>query len=64
MIPNNDIDTIIFVAQHYDAHYLLLPGKRPQLDKIFTGVGPDPRFHLIGSVPDSDMKIFYVDFPQ
>ncbi len=64
MIPNNNIDTIIFVAQHYDAHYLLLPGKRPQLDKIFTGVGPDPRFHLIGSVPDSDMKVFYVDFPK
>ena len=64
MIPNNDIGTIIFVAQHYNAHYLLLPGKRPQLDKIFTGVGPDPRFHFIGAVPNSDMKIFYMDFPK
>jgi hypothetical protein len=62
MVPNNDISTIIFVAQHYNAHYLLLPALRPQLDKIYTGSGPDPRFHFIGSVPNSDIKIFYIDF--
>ena len=62
MVPNNDIDTILFVAQHYNAHYLLLPALRPQLDKIYTGSGPDPRFHFIGSVPNSDLKIFYIDF--
>jgi hypothetical protein len=63
MVPNNDINTIIFVAQHYNAHYLLLPALRPQLDKIYTGSGPDPRFHLVGSIPNSDMKIYYIDFP-
>ena len=62
MVPNNDIDTILFVAQHYNAHYLLLPAQRPQLDKIYTGAGPDPRFHLVGSVPDSAMKLFFLDF--
>lgn len=62
MVPNNDIDTILFVAQHYDAHYLLLPGKRPQLDKIYTGVGPDPRFHFVGRIPNSDMEVFFMDF--
>ena len=41
MVPNNDINTIIFVAQRYNAHYLLLPALRPQLDKIYTGSGPD-----------------------
>jgi hypothetical protein len=63
MVPNNDIDTIIFVAQHYNAHYLLLPAERPQLNKIYTGSGPDPRFHYVGSVPNSEMKIYYIDFP-
>jgi hypothetical protein len=62
MVPNNDIATIILVAQHYNAHYLLLPAERPQLNKIYTGSGPDPRFHLIGSVPNSDIKIYYLDF--
>jgi hypothetical protein len=63
MIPNNDIPTILKVAAHYNAHYLLLPGKRPQLDKILTGVGPDPRFHPVGTIPGSDMRVFYMDFP-
>ena len=64
MVPNNDIATIIFVAQHYNAHYLLLPAERPQLNKIYTGSGPDPRFHLIGLVPNSDIKIYYIDFVE
>lgn len=64
MVPNNDIDTIIFVAQHYNAHYILLPAERPQLNKIYTGVGPDPRFRYIASVPNSDLKIFWMDFDQ
>jgi hypothetical protein len=61
MVPNNDIPTILFVARHYDAHYLLLPAPREQLDKIYKGTGPDPRFHLLGSVPGSPMKVFFMD---
>lgn len=62
MVPNNDITTILFVAQHYNAHYLLLPAERPQLNKIYTGSGPDPRFHFVGMVPNSDIKIYFLDF--
>ncbi len=62
MVPNNDINTILFVAQHYNAHYLLLPAERPQLNKIYTGSGPDPRFHFVGLVPNSEIKIYYLDF--
>lgn len=62
MIPNNNIDTILFVAQHYNARYLLLPGNRPQLDKIYTGSGPDPRFRFVGDVAGSDMRLFYLKF--
>ena len=61
MVPNNDIETILSVARHYEAHYILLPAERPQLDKIYTGVGPDPRFHFVGAIPDSDLKIYRLD---
>jgi len=62
MIPNNDINTIVFVAQHYNARYILLPGQRPQLDKIYNNTTPDPHFTYIASVPNSDMKIFRINF--
>lgn len=62
MIPNNDINTVLFVAKHYQARYLLLPGKRPQLDKIYTGTGPDPRFHFVGAIPNSNMELFFMDY--
>ncbi len=62
MIPNNDIATILFVAGHYNARYLLLPGNRPQLDKIYFGTGPDPRFRVVGSIAGSGLKLFYLTF--
>ena len=62
MIPNNDINTILFVAQHYNARYLLLPGNRPQLEKIYTGSAPDGRFRVVGSVPGTDLRLFYLKF--
>ncbi len=60
MVPNNDLNTIAAVARHYGAHYLLLPAKRPQLDKIYTGVTPDARFRFIATIPGSAMKIYWV----
>ncbi len=62
MIPNNDIGTILLVAQHYNARYLLLPGNRPQLDKIYFGTGPDPRFRVVGNIAGSDLKVFYLSY--
>ena len=62
MVPNNDINTIVFVAQHYNARYILLPALRPQLDKVYDNVTPDPHFTYIASVPNSDMKIFRINF--
>jgi hypothetical protein len=50
------------VAQHYNARYILLPGSRPQLDKIYSGSAPDGRFRVVGNVPGSDMKLFYLKF--
>ena len=62
MVPNNDISTIVFVAQHYNARYILLPALRPQLDKIYDNATPDPHFTYVASVPNSDMKIFRINF--
>ncbi|HUI90461.1 MAG TPA: glycosyltransferase family 39 protein [Anaerolineales bacterium] len=62
MVPNNDIDTIVFVAQHYEARYILLPALRPQLDKIYNNTTPDPRFTYVASITGSDMKIFRINF--
>jgi hypothetical protein len=62
MVPNNDVNTIVDVAEHYGAHYILLPAKRPQLDKIYTGLTPDPRFKFLASIPGSDLKIFWLNF--
>ncbi len=60
MVPNNDVSTIVLVAQHYNAKYILLPALRPQLDKIYDNATPDPHFTYIASVPNSDMKIFRI----
>ena len=62
MVPNNDIDTIVSVAQHYQARYLLLPAERPQLDKIYNGLTPDPRVRFVAAVPSSDLKLYRLEF--
>ncbi len=62
MVPNNDIDTIVFVAKHYGARYLLLPAERPQLDKIYKNLTPDPRFHFVAVVPATDLKLYRFEF--
>jgi len=64
MVPNNDIATIVAVARHYHARYLLLPARRPQLEKIYNGLTPDARFQYVASVPNSEMKIFWIDFEE
>jgi len=58
MIPNNDLETILFVARHYGVRYMLLPAPRPALDDIFMGTTPDARFTYVGTVPDTDWRIF------
>ena len=57
-VPNNDLDTIHQVAQHYHANYILLPAKREALEPIYTGEETDDRFALVGQVPNTDLKLF------
>lgn len=62
MIPNNNLNTIYFVAQHYNAEYLILPAPRPALQGIFTGQKPDPRFTWVASIPGTDYKVYRIVF--
>jgi len=62
MVPNNNLNTIIFIAQHYNAYYILLPAKRPRLDLIYDFTRPDPRFRFVADIPNSNLKIFWMDF--
>ncbi|MFH1186249.1 MAG: hypothetical protein V1755_14620 [Chloroflexota bacterium] len=63
MIPNNDLETILFVADHYGADYMLLPAPRKALQDIYHGTTPDPRFVWLGSVEGTDWRVFRIQ-PQ
>jgi len=63
MIPNNDLETILFVAGHYGVDYMLLPAPREALEDIYNGTTPDPRLVLIADVDGTDWKIFRIQ-PQ
>lgn len=62
MVPNNDIATIVYVARHYGARYLLLPANRPQLDKVYSGLTPDPHFQLVAEVPETNWKLYWITY--
>jgi len=60
MIPNNDLNTIYFVAKHYKVKYLILPAPRQALQQIYDGKKNDPRFTWITNIPGSDLKLFRI----
>jgi hypothetical protein len=64
MIPNNDLGTILFVADHYGVDYMLLPAPRKALEDIYLGQTPDPRFVLLGGVQGTDWKVFRIQPPS
>ncbi len=59
-IPNENIEIIYKVAQHYGANYLLLPAPREALRALYTGDESDDRFQFVGNIPGSDMKLFRI----
>ena len=60
MIPNNDLDTIYYVATKYHANYLLLPAPRKALENIYDGQTVDPRFEFWRAIPNSDYKLYKI----
>lgn len=63
MIPMEDRDTVIEVAQKYGVDYLMMPPDRPSLDPIYTGTEQDARFVYAADVPQaSGVKLYGFDF--
>lgn len=60
MVPNNDLETILFVARHYGVEYILLPAPRKALEDIYLGTTPDERFVSLGAIPGTDWKLFRI----
>jgi 4-amino-4-deoxy-L-arabinose transferase-like glycosyltransferase len=58
MIPNNDMGTILDVAEHYGVNYMLLPAPRKALEDVYLGTTPNPAFRWIGSVKGTDWSVF------
>ncbi len=63
-VPYDDRDTVYTVAQRYGANYLLLPALREALDGLCDGSLQDPRFVLVGAIPETDWKLFRIAPPR
>jgi 4-amino-4-deoxy-L-arabinose transferase-like glycosyltransferase len=59
-IPNEDLETILAVAQRYGADYLLLPAPRAALTGICAGSESDPRLQLVLSLPEAEWRLFEI----
>ncbi|MFL7868829.1 MAG: ArnT family glycosyltransferase [Anaerolineales bacterium] len=60
MIPNNDLATILSVANNYHASYLILPAPRPALDAIYNGETEDPRLEYLGTIDEQKIYRFHL----
>jgi hypothetical protein len=62
MIPNNDLETILQVANHYHVQYMILPAPRADLHKIYNQKVQDPRLQHIQTFDKAiDIKIFHIN---
>jgi 4-amino-4-deoxy-L-arabinose transferase-like glycosyltransferase len=62
MLPYEDRDTILKVAQRYHVDYLLMPPDRPSLDPIYLGDESDKRFVAVRAVPPTSYVFYKFDF--
>ncbi len=60
MIPNNDLETIYFIAHYYRVGYILLPAPRIALGPIYSGKITDARFAFLTTIKDTPDKIFRI----
>jgi hypothetical protein len=58
MIPMEDRDTILEVAQIYNIDYLMMPPARPALDPIYLGKEEDSRFVHVADVPGLAIMLY------
>ncbi len=58
MIPAEDRETVLKVAQRYHVDYLLMPPDRPSLDPLYSGEETDPRFVAVKPVVGTPMVLY------
>lgn len=62
MVPMEDRDTVLEVAQRYGVDYLLMPADRPSLDALYSGAETDDRFVPAVRVPGTGSVLYGFDF--
>ncbi|NPV67537.1 MAG: hypothetical protein HPY64_10365 [Anaerolineae bacterium] len=60
MVPEEDLETILAVADRYGVTHILLPVPRAALEGIYAGTAAHPRLQLAASVPDTIYRIYAV----
>lgn len=60
MVPDDDLETILEVADRYGATYLWLPVPRPPLEAIYAGEATHPRLERAATIPDSYYEIWRI----
>jgi hypothetical protein len=61
MVPNNDLETIFLVADHYGVDYMLLPAPRPALEDIYLATTPEARLVPIADIRGTDWKVLRLE---
>lgn len=62
VIPMEDRNTVLEVAQRYGVDYLMMPPARPSLDPLFDGTETDPRFVPLVDLPAIGVKLYGFNF--
>ncbi len=60
MVPQEDLETILAVADRYNVTHLLLPVPRPALEGIYAGTATHPRLRLAAPVPETMYRLYAV----
>lgn len=60
MVPEENLETILAVADRYGVTHVLLPVPRAALEGIYVGTTAHPRLRLAAAVPDTGYRIFAV----
>ncbi|HEX3052343.1 MAG TPA: glycosyltransferase family 39 protein [Aggregatilineaceae bacterium] len=61
MIPMEDRDSVLEVANRYHVDYLMMPPARPSLDPLYDKDETDPRFVYVCDVPGTVVEIYRFD---
>ncbi len=61
MLPMEDRNTILAVAQRYGVDYLMMPPDRPALDPLYTGAESDPRFVATANIAGTNVVLYSFD---